>query len=262
VIEEMRLLQPSSMVQISKKNPDRFMKRALNIVKTGFGQPSIFNTDAIVQELVRQGKSLADARCGGASGCVEAGAFGREAYFLTGYFNLPKLLELTLNNGVDPRHRQPAGAGHRRAVADSAALKTCLTPGPVSLAISSISRLAATTSSSRSTPATCRCPFSLCSSTTALPMAGTTTPAAPATTPSYIQGVGLGSITDALTALKVHVFDRKTITMDGFIKVLAENFDGHDAFRRELLDDTPKYGNDDDAADDILQMVFEAYYGL
>ena len=102
VIEEMRLLQPSSMVQISKKNPDSFVERTVKIVKTGFGQPSIFNTDAIIQELVRQGKSLEDARNGGASGCVESGAFGTEAYILTGYFNLVKVLEVTLHNGVDP----------------------------------------------------------------------------------------------------------------------------------------------------------------
>jgi formate C-acetyltransferase len=102
VIEEMRLLQPSSMVQISKKNPDWFVERAVKIVKTGYGQPSIFNTDAIIQELLRQGKSLEDARNGGASGCVESGAFGTEAYILTGYFNLVKVLEIMLNNGIDP----------------------------------------------------------------------------------------------------------------------------------------------------------------
>ena len=62
VIEEMRLLQPSSSVQVSKKNPDRFVKRAAKIIRTGFGQPSVFNTDLIVQELVRQGKSVIDAR--------------------------------------------------------------------------------------------------------------------------------------------------------------------------------------------------------
>ena len=90
VIEEMRLLQPSSMVQISKKNPDRLLKQALKIIRTGFGQPSIFNTDAIIQELMRQGKSVEDARNGGASGCVESGAFGAEANILTGYFNLTK----------------------------------------------------------------------------------------------------------------------------------------------------------------------------
>jgi ferredoxin len=102
VIEDMRLLQPSSSVQISKKNPDRFVKRAAKIIRTGFGQPSLFNADLIVQELVRQGKSLDDARRGGSSGCVEVGAFGKESYTLTGYFNMPKVFEITLHNGKDP----------------------------------------------------------------------------------------------------------------------------------------------------------------
>ncbi|MCJ7582869.1 MAG: formate C-acetyltransferase/glycerol dehydratase family glycyl radical enzyme, partial [Candidatus Aminicenantes bacterium] len=109
VIEEMRLLQPSSMVQISKKTPDRFLKRALKIIKTGFGQPSVFNTDAIVQEMLRQGKSVEDARNGGASGCVETGAFGKENYNLTGYFNMTKVLEITLNNGIDPKTDKKIG---------------------------------------------------------------------------------------------------------------------------------------------------------
>ncbi|MCB0261115.1 MAG: formate C-acetyltransferase/glycerol dehydratase family glycyl radical enzyme, partial [Calditrichaeota bacterium] len=58
VIEEMRLLQPSSMVQISRKNPDRFVRRALKIIRSGFGQPSMFNSDAIIPEMLRQGKSI------------------------------------------------------------------------------------------------------------------------------------------------------------------------------------------------------------
>ncbi len=103
VIEEMRLLQPSSSIQVSAKSPDAFVERAARIIRTGFGQPSVFNADIIVRELVRQGKSLADARAGGSSGCVEVGAFGKESYILTGYFNMPKVLEIALANGVDPR---------------------------------------------------------------------------------------------------------------------------------------------------------------
>jgi formate C-acetyltransferase len=103
VIEEMRLLQPSSSVQVSKKSPDRFLKRAAKIIRTGFGQPSVFNTDIVIQEMIRQGKSIVDARNGGTSGCVETGAFGKENYNLTGYFNMPKVLEIALNNGADPR---------------------------------------------------------------------------------------------------------------------------------------------------------------
>jgi formate C-acetyltransferase len=109
VIKEMRILQPSSMVQISRKNPDRFIHKALDIIRTGFGQPSCFNTEAIIQELLQQGKNIVDARNGGASGCVETGAFGTEAYWLTGYFNLPKVLDLTLNNGFDRLTNQKVG---------------------------------------------------------------------------------------------------------------------------------------------------------
>ena len=106
VIEEMRLLQPSSSIQVSKKNPDRFIKRAARIIRTGFGQPSVFNADLIVQELVRMGKSVADARDGGSSGCVEVGAFGKESYNLTGYFNLPKVLEIDAAQRRGSAHRQ------------------------------------------------------------------------------------------------------------------------------------------------------------
>jgi len=82
VIEKMRIVQPSSMVQLSRKNPDTYINRAMKIVKTGFGQPSIFNSEAIIHELTRQGKSIEDARDGGASGCVETGAFGKSLIFL------------------------------------------------------------------------------------------------------------------------------------------------------------------------------------
>ena len=109
VIADMRLLQPSSSIQVSEKNPDAFIKRAARILRTGFGQPSVFNTETLIQEMLRAGKSRVDARNGGTSGCVETGAFGKENYNLTGYFNLPKVLEITLHNGSDPRTGQQRG---------------------------------------------------------------------------------------------------------------------------------------------------------
>ena len=80
-MDEMKLLQPSSNVQISRKTPRKFLKRACEISRKGWGQPAFYNTEAIVSELMNAGKSLDDARMGGTSGCVETGAFGNEAYF-------------------------------------------------------------------------------------------------------------------------------------------------------------------------------------
>jgi formate C-acetyltransferase len=77
---------------------------------------------------------------------------------------------------------------------------------------------------------------------------------------SYIQGVGLGTITDALTAIKVQVFEQHTLTMPQLLALLADNFDGHERERLLLLNRTPKFGNDDDAADSVMARVFEAYF--
>ncbi|MCX6902104.1 MAG: formate C-acetyltransferase/glycerol dehydratase family glycyl radical enzyme, partial [Verrucomicrobia bacterium] len=109
IVDEMHLLQPSTNIQLSRKSPDAFFKHALRVVSRGYGFPSIFNADTVVEEQLRQGKSLEDARAGGCSGCVEVGAFGKEAYILTGYFNLVKVLEITLHNGLDPRTGKQLG---------------------------------------------------------------------------------------------------------------------------------------------------------
>jgi pyruvate formate-lyase/glycerol dehydratase family glycyl radical enzyme len=259
VIEEMRLLQPSSMVQLSKKNPDRFIKRALKIVKTGFGQPSIFNTDAIVQELVRQGKSVEDARDGGASGCVEAGAFGRECYILTGYFNLPKILEITLNNGEDPRTGKQIGlstgnaAGFQTYAELFAAFAAQLNHF-IDIKIRGnnvIERINA-----KYMPV----PFLSLLIDDCIEKGRDYNDGGARYNTSYIQGVGLGSITDALAAVKYHVFDKRTVGMAEMLQALGSDFKGHAELRQTLLDETPKYGNDNDYADDIMKEVFEVYY--
>jgi formate C-acetyltransferase len=77
---------------------------------------------------------------------------------------------------------------------------------------------------------------------------------------SYIQGVGLGSITDSLTALKYHVFEKKTISMKGMLKSLSGNFVDFEELRFKLIYNTPKYGNDDDYADIQAISVFELFY--
>ncbi|MCP4689502.1 MAG: formate C-acetyltransferase/glycerol dehydratase family glycyl radical enzyme, partial [Desulfobacterales bacterium] len=77
---------------------------------------------------------------------------------------------------------------------------------------------------------------------------------------SYILGVGLVSITGSLSAVKYHVFDKKTLAMGEMLHILEADFDGHESLRRTLLHETPKYGNDNDYADDIMKAVFDVYY--
>ncbi len=259
VIEEMRLLQPSSMVQLSKKNPDRFIHRALKIVRTGFGQPSVFNTDAIVQELVRQGKDIGDAREGGASGCVEAGAFGREAYILTGYFNLAKLVELTLNNGMDPRTGRQLGPATGRAE-DFVDFAAFFDAWRRQLAHFIDIKIRGNNAIEQINGRYMPVPFLSLLIDDCIANGRDYNAGGARYNTSYIQGVGLGSTTDALTAVRHHVFDQGTVRLTELKQALAADFEGFEDLRRRLLNETPKYGNDDEAADAVLREVFEAYY--
>jgi formate C-acetyltransferase len=259
VIEEMRLLQPSSSIQVSKKNPDRFVKRAARIIRTGFGQPSVFNTDVIVQEMIRQGKSVVDARNGGTSGCVETGAFGKENYNLTGYFNMPKVLEITLNNGVDPQTGRKIGAETGDATRFEtfeelfAAYDKQLNHF-VDIKIKGnnvVERLYA-----NYMPA----PFLSLLIDDCIARGKDYHDGGARYDTSYIQGVGLGTMADALSAIKYHVYDKMTLTMEELLAILQDDFEGHERTRQMLLNRTPKYGNDDDYADDVMVAVFEAYF--
>lgn len=259
VIEEMRLLQPSSSIQVSKKNPDRFIKRAGKIIRTGFGQPSVFNADLIVQELVRQGKSLADARCGGSSGCVEVGAFGKENYNLTGYFNLPKILELTLQDGVDPRNGKRIGlaTGDPRGFASYEELFAAFRQQMnyfIDIKIRGnnvIERLYA---------AYMPAPFLSILIDDCILKGKDYHDGGARYNTSYIQGVGLGSITDALTSIQYHVFEKKNLNMEKMLRLLEANFEGEERIRQMLLNKTPRFGNDDDEADRNMVAVFNAYF--
>ena len=259
VIEEMRLLQPSSMVQVSKKNPDLFLKRALKIVKTGFGQPSIFNTDAIVQELVRQGKSIEDARNGGASGCVESGAFGTECYILTGYFNIPKVLEITLNNGFDKHTNKKIGleTGDASTFKSFDELMHAFNKQLEHfINIKILGNNIIETLFSDYLPA----PFLSLLIDDCIANGKDYNCGGARYNTSYIQGVGLGSITDNLTAIRQHVFDKKSVSMIDLLKALETDFKGFEELRNELIYNTPKFGNDNDYADEQAVRVFEMYY--
>lgn len=259
VIEEMRLLQPSSMIQVSTVNPDRFIQRALEIVKTGFGQPSIFNADAIVQELLNQGKEIADARNGGASGCVETGAFGTEAYFLTGYFNLVKVLEITLHNGIDPRTGKLVGTetGDAGEFDSFEALREAFSIQLnyfLDLKIEGNNRIEKLFADHLPVP------FLSLFIDDCIASGKDYNAGGARYNTSYIQGVGLGSVTDIFAALKVHVYDRASVGMGTLLQILEDDFEGHEEIREALIYDTPKYGNDDEAADGHAKWVFEAFF--
>jgi len=259
VIEEMRILQPSSMVQISHISPDRFIERALQIVKTGFGQPSVFNADCIVKELIRQGKSLEDARNGGASGCVETGAFGTESYILTGYFNLTKIMEITLYNGVDPRSGKQIGLQTGKAEDFKSFNELCQVFRKQVRYFANI-KLQGNDRIEKLYAEHLPAPFLSLLIDDCIENATDYNARGARYNTSYIQGVGLGSLTDILTSIKYNVFNKQKVTLSELSEALETDFIGYEKLRFDLIYNTPKYGNDDDYADENAVKIFEIFF--
>ena len=263
VQEELHELQPGLSIHIAKNTPDEFLIEGAKLIRQGHGYPSIFNPDTYIQELVREGKTLEDAREGGCSGCIEVGAFGKEAYLLTGYLNTPKILEITLNNGVDPETGKQLGlkTGDPRQFKDFEALYEAWHQQMIyfvnlKLSVNNyIERM-----------------FSLYAPATFLSLfiddcieKGKDYYSGGARyNTTYIQCTGLGTITDCFTTLKKHVFEDKRYTMDEILKALACDWGkdtdlarDYEKMRLYIRNHTPFFGNDDDYADDIAVRVYE-----
>jgi formate C-acetyltransferase len=208
---------------------------------------------------VRQGKSTEDARAGGSSGCVEVGAFGKENYNLTGYFNLPKLVELALHDGVDPRTSRRLGP----ATGEPAAFQSF--DGFFAAWEAQLRHFVAIKTRGNDVverlyaermPA----PFLSVLIDDCISTGRDYHDGGARYNTSYIQGVGIGTVTDALSAVKHHVFEQGALPLQGLRAALDADFAGNERLRQLLLNRTPRYGNDDDAADEVMRRIFEAYY--
>jgi formate C-acetyltransferase len=259
VLDELHLLQPQSNVQISEKTPIRLLKAACRVIRKGYGYPSVFNSDEVIMEQLRTGKTVEDAREGGCSGCIETGAFGKEAYILTGYLNVPKILELALYNGVDPMSGQNVGlvSGDPKGFESFDDLYDAFVRQLnmiVNLKIrvnNYIERMFASHA-----PA----PFLSVVIGDCIAKGKDYYNGGPRYNTNYIQCCGIGTITDSLSAIKTHVFDQRAITMEQLLNAMSCNFKGHEALRLRLQNKTPFFGNDDDRADHLMQRVYASLF--
>ena len=255
VQEELHELQPGLSIHISKVTPDKFLLAGCKLIRQGFGYPSVFNPDVYTQELVNQGKTQEDANEGGCSGCIEVGAFGKEAYLLTGYLNTPKILEITLHNGIDPMTGKKIGleTGDPCKFTSFEQLyeswhKQMIYFVNLKLSVNNyIERM-----------------FSLYAPATFLSLFiddciknGKDYYSGGARyNTTYIQCTGLGTTTDCFTTLKKHVFEDHRYSMDELLKVVDGNFEGNEKIRQYIVNHTPFFGNDDEYADTIAVRIY------
>ncbi len=259
VIDELHLLQPSSNVQVSRKTPDRFLRAALRVIRNGYGFPSVFNADSVVEEQLRMGKTLEDAREGGCSGCVEVGAFGKEAYILTGYFNLPKVLELALGDGFDARTGRQLGPRTGRAE-EHDGFEGLFAAFHAQLRHFLRIKLAGNQLIERIYAAHMPAPFLSVLTDDCIARGLDYNAGGARYNNTFIQAVGIGTITDSLAALRETWEQRGAVGVGELHRALARDFEDDEPLRLRLRNKMPKYGNDDDRADGLMVRVFELLF--
>lgn len=259
LFNELRLLQPQGNIQVSERTPDNVIRAAARVFRNGMGYPSVFNADMVIQEQMRVGKTLEDAREGGTSGCIETGCSGKEAYLLHGYLNTPKLLEYALTNGVDMLTGKQVSIktgelSEFKTFDDlyAAFEKQMAYVVDTKIGVDNYLRYQYATNMAAT--------YLSCVIRDCIEKGKDYYNGGPRYNSDYIQCCGIGTITDSLSAIKKHVYDEGTYTLQELVDAMKDNWEGHEAMRLTLWNKTPFFGNDDDYADDIMRRVYDSLF--
>lgn len=259
LFNELRLLQPQGNIQVSERTPDNVIRAAARVFRNGMGYPSVFNADMVIQEQMRVGKTLEDAREGGTSGCIETGCSGKEAYLLHGYLNTPKLLEYALTNGVDMLTGKQVSIktgelSEFKTFDDlyAAFEKQMAYVVDTKIGVDNYLRYQYATNMAAT--------YLSCVINDCIKNGKDYYNGGPRYNSDYIQCCGIGTITDSLSAIKKHVYDEGTYTLQELVDAMKANWEGHEAMRLTLWNKTPFFGNDDDYADDIMRRVYDSLF--
>jgi formate C-acetyltransferase len=257
-LEHTLLPQPGLSAQISSVTQPKFLVRCCEVLRLGTGMPAMFNSDVMVLGMVNRGKTLSDARASSLNGCVAAFCDGKDRMASTGYFNLAKALELALNDGKDRMTGERLGprTGDPRAFANFDELLAAFTAQvehfvDLKVRYDDIVRGIYATH--------CPVPFTSAVIDDCIAAATDWHAGGSRYKIATLSGVAIGTVADALSGIRTHVFEKRTFGMAELVDALDRNWEGFELLRQTLINKTPHYGNDEDAADDLAVMVQDIF---
>lgn len=260
-VANMHLTQPNLTVRYHSSMPEEFMHACIELIKQGFGMPAFNNDEIIVPSLERLGVTKEDAADYSAIGCVEVAVPGRWGYRCTGmsYLNFSKMLNVALNGGCDD-------ISGKRIYQAQRAWEAYDTFDKLMEGWKEVCRLSTRQAVIYDTVVDNAleelCPDILCSALVddcidrglSLKQGGAVY--------DFVSGlqVGIANTGNALAAIRKTVFEDHVLTMQQLHAAMEANFEGAENARvRQLLLNAPKYGCDDDAADELTAEAFRTY---
>jgi len=250
---------PNVHVRLHRGSPERLVRRLAEVILSGTNNVAIFNDEVIIRAWLRKGLGIEEARNYSTIGCVELAPFGNSFTSSdAALFNLAKCLELALNNGVDMLLLEKVGVetGDPR---EFKSMDDVLKAFRAQLSYMVKAMVIGSNAYERANQVVKPTPLlSLC-------IDGPFEAGRDITLGSAkhnftgVQAVGLADVADSLAAIEWAVFKERVVTMDELVEALKTNFEGREELRQILLNKAPKYGNDDDAADEYARLVAQMY---
>lgn len=250
---------PRMTVRIAEDTPHELLMLMVRLWSEGMCDPSIASDTIVIDSFVKDyGVSLEDARDYSLLGCQEIEIPGRSNFGCEdGMINLAKILEMTLNDGVnrfdDEHKRIGLPTGHiydytryqdfEKAFFDNI---TFFVRPWVELSNIGASVRAINFSKLVKSIATDDCVKKGMSMDNGGARYNF----------GCLETCGLAAASDSLIALKKLVFDEKKVDPYELEKAMAANWEGYEDMRR-MFEEVPKFGNDDDEADEMARRVLE-----
>lgn len=261
-VAQTKLPQPNLTVRYHKNlNPD-FFNEAIEVMKLGTGMPAFNNDEVIIPSFIRFGVSEEDAYNYSAIGCVETAVPGKWGYRCTGmsYMNFPKILMIAMNDGIDPvsGRRFTPSYGHFKDMKSFDELMKVWDK-----TIAHLTKMSVIVENAIDIVGATEVPDMLCSTLTDDCIGRGKTIKEGGAVYDFISGlqVGIANMADSLAAIKKLVYEDKSVTNEELWEALETNWasERSQAIREMILHDVPKYGNDDDYADGLINRAYDTY---
>lgn len=261
-VAQTRLTQPNLTVRYHAGLNKQFYDECIEVMKLGFGMPALNNDEVIIPSFIKWGVAEEDAYNYSAIGCVETAVPGKWGYRCTGmsYVNFPRMLLCVMNDGVDVTtgKRFAKGYGSFRDMKSYDELMEAWDK-----TIREITRASVIVENAIDKASERDVPDVLCSALTDDCIGRGKTIKEGGAVYDFISGlqVGIANMADSLAAIKKLVFDEGRITPAELADALETDFAGEkgEQIRQMLVNDAPKYGNDDDSVDQLVVDAYQSY---
>lgn len=261
-VAQTRLPQPNLTVRYHRNMPKAFLDEAIEVMKLGTGMPAFNSDEVIIPSFIEKGVKEEDAYNYSAIGCVETAVPGKWGYRCTGmsYMNFPRILLITMNDGIDPTSGKRFVKGRGR-FEDMKSFDELMKA--IDHVLRELTRMSVIVENAIDLALERDVPDVLCSALTKDCIGRGKTIKEGGAVYDFISGlqVGIANMADSLAAIKKLVFEEKKITPVQLMVALADDFTSveNQRIQNMLINDAPKYGNDDDYVDQLVVEVYNSY---